>query len=55
VQVQIYATWVFYAVLIDLCQEVADLLGEPVERISVEMVFRGLSPLQCGLPAGRVS
>ncbi len=42
VQVQIYATWVFYAVLIDLCQEVAQALGEPVERISVEMVFRGL-------------
>jgi hypothetical protein len=42
VQVQIYATWVFYAVLIDLCQEVAHVLEEPVERISVEMVFRGL-------------
>lgn len=42
VQVQIYATWVFYAVLIDLCHEVAWALGEPVERISVEMVFRSL-------------
>jgi hypothetical protein len=42
VQVQIYATWVFYAVLIDLCQEVAQALAEPLERISVELVFRGL-------------
>jgi len=42
VQVQIYATWVFYAVLVDLCQEVAHTLGQPLERISVEMVFRGL-------------
>jgi hypothetical protein len=42
VQVQIYATWVFYAVLSDLCQEVAVALGEPVEKISVEMVFRSL-------------
>jgi IS4 transposase len=40
VQLQIYATLLFYAVLVTLCQQVAQALGEPLERISVEMVFR---------------
>jgi IS4 transposase len=40
VQVQIYATLLFYAVLVTLCQQVAQALGEPLERISVEMVCR---------------
>jgi len=40
VQLQIYATFMFYAVLVNLCQQVAQALHEPLERISVEMVFR---------------
>jgi len=40
VQMQIYATWIFYAVLNDLCADVAVALQQPIERISVEMVFR---------------
>jgi hypothetical protein len=40
VQLQLYATLMFYAVLVTLCQQVAQALGEPLERISVEMVFR---------------
>jgi hypothetical protein len=40
VQLQIYATLVFYAVLVTICLQVAQALGEPLERISVEMVFR---------------
>ena len=40
VQLQIYATLVFYAVLVTVCLQVAQALGEPLERISVEMVFR---------------
>ena len=40
VQWQIYATLIFYAVLLTICQQVAQVLGEPLERISVEMVFR---------------
>ena len=40
VQLQIYATLMFYAVLVTICQQVAQALGEPLERISVEMVFR---------------
>ncbi|YAG09063.1 IS4 family transposase [Nostoc sp. DSM 114167] len=42
VQMQVYATWIFYAVLNDLCADVALALQQPIERISVEMVFRSL-------------
>ena len=42
VQIQILATWIFYAVLNQLCTEVAIALNQPLERISPEMVFRGL-------------
>jgi hypothetical protein len=39
---QLYATFLFYAVLIDLCDEVAEASGVPLERVSVEMVYRSL-------------
>jgi len=42
VQLQVWATVLFYAILIDLCDDVADHLQLPLERISVEMVFRSL-------------
>lgn len=42
VRIQVFGTWVFYAVLIDLSHEVAQMMGESVERISQEMVFRGM-------------
>jgi hypothetical protein len=42
IQLQILATLIFYAVLSHLCQQVAQALQEPLERISVEMVFRAL-------------
>jgi Transposase DDE domain len=42
VQLQVWATWLYYAVLIDLCDEVAEVLQLPLERISVEMVARSL-------------
>lgn len=40
VQIQLYTTWLFYAVLTDLCVQVAQALEEPLAQISVEMVFR---------------
>lgn len=40
VQIQMFATLIFYAVLTTLCREVAAALSQPLERISVEMVFR---------------
>lgn len=42
VQLQIYATLICYTVLLTICDQVAQALGEPLERISVEMVFRAL-------------
>lgn len=42
VEIQIYATWIFYAVLNDLCAQVAITLSQPLEKISMEMVFRSL-------------
>jgi Transposase DDE domain len=40
IQLQLYATFLFYLVLLHVCQQVAQSLNEPLERISVEMVFR---------------
>jgi hypothetical protein len=42
VEIQIVATWILYAVLNDLCTQVATVLRQPLETISLEMVFRGL-------------
>ena len=42
VKVQVYATFLFYAILIDLCDDVAEQVGLGLEQISVEMVYRGL-------------
>jgi len=42
IQLQIWATWLFYAVLVDLGDAVADAMTLPFDRISLEMVFRGL-------------
>ena len=39
---QIWATWLLYAVLVDLSDAVAEELNLPLQRISVEMVFRSL-------------
>ncbi len=36
------ATWLFYAVLMDLGDAIADELALPVDRISLEMIYRGL-------------
>ena len=42
IKLQLWATWLFYAVLIDLSDEIADELTLPFDSISIEMVFRGL-------------
>ncbi len=40
VKLQIWATWLFYAVLIDVADLVADELEIETEKISIEMLFR---------------
>lgn len=42
IQLQIWATWLFYAILVDLGDAVADEMSLPFDRISLEMLFRGL-------------
>jgi hypothetical protein len=42
IQLQIWGTWLFYAVLVDLGDAVADELSLPFDHISLEMVYRGL-------------
>ncbi len=42
VQVQVWATWLLYAVLSDLTDAVADALAVPFQAVSLEMVYRGL-------------
>ena len=42
IKLQLWATWLFYAILIDLSDEIADELTLPFDSISVEMVFRGI-------------
>lgn len=42
VSLQLWATWLLYAVLVDLSDDVADELGVPLADISLEMVYRSL-------------
>lgn len=42
IQLQIWATWLFYAVLVDLGDEVADTMALPFDHISLEMLFRAI-------------
>jgi hypothetical protein len=41
IKLQIWATWLFYAVLVDLGDAVADELSLPFDDISLEMIYRG--------------
>jgi hypothetical protein len=42
VMVQVWATWLLYAVLVDLTDAVAEALVVPFQEVSIEMVYRGL-------------
>ena len=42
IKLQIWATWLFYAVLVDLGDAIADEISLPFDRISLEMIYRGL-------------
>lgn len=43
IQLQLWATWILYAVLIDLTDAIAERLNQPFGALSLEMVYRGLS------------
>ena len=42
IQLHIWGTWLFYAVLVDLGDAVADELSLPFDNISLEMIYRSL-------------
>ncbi len=42
VLLQVWGTWLFYAILVDLGDTIADALGLELDCISLEMVYRGL-------------
>lgn len=42
IALQVWATWLLYAVLVDLSDAVAAQLDIPLDQISIEMVYRGL-------------
>jgi len=42
VQLQVWATWILYAVLVDLTDAVAEALDRPTAALSLEMVYRSL-------------
>jgi hypothetical protein len=42
VEIQIYATWIIYTLLANLCVDVAQSLGTTLDSISYEMVYRSL-------------
>jgi len=55
VKLQVWTTWLFYAVLIDLADAVADELAVPFDRISLEMLFRGLYHFHHAYSQGRAT
>jgi hypothetical protein len=42
VEIQVWATWLLYAVLVDLTDSVAEALNQPFAIISIEMIYRSL-------------
>lgn len=54
-QLQIWATWLFYAVLVDLGDAVADEVGVPFDSISLEMLYRGIYHFGVAYDSGKAS
>ena len=55
VKLQVWATWLFYAVLVDLGDAVAEELALPFERISLEMLYRGLYHFSVAYDKGKAT
>ena len=55
IKLQVWATWLFYAVLVDLGDAIADELSLPFDRISLEMVYRGLYHFSVAYDKGKAT
>ncbi len=53
IQVQIWASWLFYSVLADLGDAIANELGIPFERISMKKLFWGLKGFKQAYAEGK--
>ena len=42
IALQVWSTWLLYAVLVDLSDAIAEELGQPLDAMSLEMTYRGL-------------
>lgn len=42
IALQVWCSWLLYAVLVDLSDAIADELGQPLDAMSLEMTYRGL-------------
>lgn len=54
-KLQIWATWLFYAILLDVTDALADALVVETELISVEMVYRGFYHFHQAQATGKAS
>lgn len=55
IQLQLWATWLLYAVLVDLTDAVAERLNQPFAALSLEMVYRGVSHFTYVYAEGKAS
>ena len=55
IKLQVWATWLFYGVLVDLGDAVAEELSLPFDRISLEMIYRGLYHFSVAYDKGRAT
>lgn len=55
ISLQVWATWLLYGVLVDLSDAVAEALNVPLERLSLEMVYRGLYHFTVARQKGQAS
>jgi len=55
IKLQVWATWLFYSVLVDLGDAIADELSLPFDRISLEMLYRGLYHFSVAYDKGKAT
>jgi len=55
IKLQVWATWLFYAVLVDLGDAIASELSLPFDQISLEMVYRGLYHFSVAYDKGKAT
>lgn len=55
IKLQVWCTVLLYAVLLDMCDQIAEVRLLPLDRISVEMVYRGLYHFTVAYAAGEAT